>query len=388
MSTKISTSIAVLFLFIPAMLISAAENPGDPLRIFPISAETAGRGGTSVSTSSGYTSMIYNPAGFAAEDKSFTLLSLNPWIYTGAADVVPLIRSYIDAVNGVFGFTDKVLSLTQSNGFGLGGSAGLGYVGSGLGLGIILTADSRFTGTAEAGISGYMLFSGSVIAGYTVDLELGGLKLNIGGNIRPTIMIDSETDNRESLNILESLSNLTMIPETIMDLEAGYSLEFPFDLGLIFNIGPFLSGISIRDTGNTRRFSENGLTIGDSFNRIVSGELPRMISGNKTTVPMSIIAGIGFHPAPGDLFSPVIQMDADIMHLVSSGFEDISGSLSFGVEVGVLNFLNIRAGFRNGRITGGAGIVIPGIELNCSLFYKEGDQIPFSGAAAEFALRF
>ena len=357
----------------------------------PISAEIAGQGGAFTSVSDGYNALFSNPAGFAGESGSFTLISANPWIYADVDRIYSLSDKFIRSVNGEETFFPEAVLQASTGGFGIGGTVGLGYVGHGLGLGVVLIADSFFYGKDQADITGDITLTGALIAGYTVDLNFGGLNFNFGGNIRPMMMIESVADNAESLLLLDSFTGITGVPGLILGLDAFYSLGFSFDLGLLFSVGPFSGGISVRDTGSTQRYYEDGITFADSLDMISKGKIPGLIADSTHNIPMLITTGIAFQPELGDLedyFMPVLHLDLNISDIIAGGIENLGNCLSFGAEIELFRFFLIRGGFSNGRITGGGAVKIPGLEIGCSVFSVYKAQHSTAGAAAEIAIRF
>ncbi len=195
----------------------------DPL-FAPVLPEIIGQGGAFTANAHGYGALVTNPAGFSMKGGSFTLLSAN---------VSPYFLPTEDAIKGVKALMgdDKptgvsiLADIITTNGIGANVNAGLGIVGKGLGLGIIIDADTFGSGKTALGSS----FDGAVtatgIAGYSLKLGTDKFGLNIGGDVR--LMHRIKMDN---IAITELLAK-----DASFKAAAGNAIAL--DLGAIMQLG-------------------------------------------------------------------------------------------------------------------------------------------------------
>ncbi len=363
---------------------------------FPFSPAIMATGGAGGATASGYDSLFSNPAGFAAGSSSFTLAALQPWVYTLPERAMGLASAFSgDDSSGTI--RDIVADDLASNGFGVGGSAGMGWVGSGLGLGFSMAFDSYLYDTGSGSLAGDSSLSVSAVLGYAVPISLGSSLLYLGADVRPTVRIDSSLSDAEAEAFLDSLAGLNDPLGAISGSQARYGVGFAIDAGAILEMGRLSLGLSVRDLGGTRFAYESG-SFGEALDDMVGGKLPPD-SGDEEYVPMKVNAGLSLQLFQGRIvsfFNPVLYGEVrDATSFIDSLTEGEVSPLLYthcGADLELFGFLNLRAGLYQGYATAGLGIDLPLLDLQAAYFTRElGTDIgekPSSGLTLEASLRF
>jgi len=368
-----------IFLILLIVIVAAGTSFAldDPL-FAPVLPEVIGQGGAFTANAHGYGALVTNPAGFSMKGGSFTLLSANAG---------PYFLPTNDAINGVKALMDGdtptgvslLADIITTNGIGANVNAGLGIVGKGLGLGIIIDADTFGSGKTALGTS----FDGAVtatgIAGYSLKLGTDKFGLNIGGDVR--LMHRIKMDNIAITDLLA----------TDPSFKAAAGNAIALDLGAIMQLGSLSFGLSIRDLGGTQFMYSDPVSIdSDSFDPMGSGDIKLY------KIPMQGTVGISFHPDLGGLsflFDPTVSFD--YQHVF---YKDPENTPSFwtklhaGTEIKVLKFIKVRAGINQGYVTAGVGAKLLFLDVNASYYTREmgrfAGQQPNSGFTVETAIRF
>lgn len=369
----------------------------------PRSPEVMAQGGSFTAVAAGYNSLFTNPAGFGSKKGSLTLVTANPWVYIRPDE------EFINTVSGLAGggeSQDAMLALLPeinnqitSGGVGVGFSTGLAWAGKGLGLGVVGMVDSYIHGNTLLGAEGEATATVGLIGGLAIPLDILGMRLTIGGDVRPMYRAYVPMNNDLVISLLSSLEDENADPLALLMGESAYAgVGLGIDVGAMLDIGPFTVGLSVRDLFGTRfSFSESTLqTIVDEVSTTQS--LPEGTAIDESTVymiPMEINVGAAFHPDLGGFsffLDPKVHIDLkDPVGVIRDG-ESPWSLLHLGAEVKLLRLLALRGGFYQGYITGGVGLDLLFAEVNASFFTLErgkfiGDR-PSSGVTVEAALRF
>lgn len=361
----------------------------------PSSSAIMAQGGAGGITSGGYDALFNNPAGFACDPSSFTLVSTQPWVYTLPETFPDLMTNLSDGdSDGVRSIIDEGL---PSNGFGVGGSAGLGWVGSGIGLGISATFDSYIYEKESSILEGDALFSVSAVLGYAVPFDIGKFRIIAGADLRPTLRIDADLSNDEAHAFLESLASWDDPIASISEAEARYGVGFAIDAGLIVDAERFRLGVAVRDLGDTRYAFETE-TFSDALSNLTGGNLPPD-RGDEEYVPMTINAGASFHLFGGRLATFIDPVLIGEIHDVKAFIDSLQGDdtspllyTHIGADIGLFDIIHFRGGLNQGNLTAGIGLDLPVIDLSAAYFTRElgaaiGEQRS-SGLTFDAAIRF
>jgi hypothetical protein len=282
-----------------------------------------------------------------------------------------------------------------TGGFGFGFSEGIGYVGKGVGLGVVLNVDSYLWGPTTLGAVGRMDATLAFIGGLALPINLFGIKINLGADLRPMIRIRVPLDYTVMFDMIDALQNGGNPLEALNTVDSLHGYAFGLDLGAIAELGNFRLGISVRDFLGTRfAYKEN------QFADIVSslrstGGFPAVGTGvDDYVVPMDVSVGASYHLDFGSLSSvidPVVHASLNDLIGVIRDERSPWTQLHIGTEIGLFRFLKLRGGFNQGYVTLGAGADLSIFELNAAFFTREmgkhiGDR-PNAGMTVEVAIR-
>jgi hypothetical protein len=383
--------LALLVLCLGAAGLFAAD-AGVEAPLFVASPEVLAQGGSFVANAQGFNGLLYNPASFALPGGSFTALSTTAWMYADPSRAFELVRGGAGP-ESLLSFAAQEVT---AGGFGGGFATGIGYVGRGVGLGALLTVDSYLWGSTAFGAEGDLSATLAFVAGWSFPIQLWGLKLYAGADLRPMIRVRAPMDYTAMIGMLDALQGGGNPLAALSSVDTLYGYAFAIDMGAIAELGDLRLGLAVRDFLGTR-FAYN-LSSFDTFLDSLreTGTFPT--TGAAVTgysIPMRIDAGASYHLDLGPLnalLDPVVHASVDDLLGLLEGGSSLWPLLHLGTEVGVLHFLKVRAGLDQGYFTLGAGLKLLFLDLNLALFTREmglysGDR-PSSGMTVEVALRF
>jgi hypothetical protein len=374
-------------------LLAQAANAADELPFAPAVPQILGQGGAQAASAQGYGSFFSNPAGFSRSAGTLTAVSLSSWLYASPYGLIALPAAVVQAPPDPAGLLG---SQVTTGGFGLGAAMGIGYSGNGLGLGTFVVLDSYLHGESLASASGDLTATAAVVLGLSVPLQVLGITVHAGGDVRPMVRIHVPITAGQGPALISSLAWGGDWLSVLASSPALYGMGVAMDLGIIAEIQQLTVGVSVRDLGGTT-FNYFQTTVGAVQSSLATGlRLPAAgPAGDTYTVPMSIDAGVALRPDLGKgraVIDPTVHVDvADIVGLVS-GARDPWTYLHAGAEVTMGSLLTVRAGLSQGYITGGIGLRLAFLDLNLAVFTREMGRAqwsdPSTGAVLELALRF
>jgi len=395
----------ILTIFILASgIVFAQDETGDTIFLDPFvprSPEVMAQGGSFTAVAAGYNALFTNPAGFASDKGSLTIVSANPWIYVRPDQVLEVVEGLTAESTGeedpMMALIPLINEQITTGGMGLGFSTGLAWTGKGLGLGVVGMVDSYIYGDKLLGAEGEATATVGLVGGLAIPFDVLGMTLTIGGDVRPMYRAYIPMGNDLVIDLLSSLGDETADPLAMLMEQSAYAgVGLGLDLGAMLDIGPFTVGMSIRDLFGTRfSFSSSSLQeIVDSIE--TEGGLPEGSIVNDTyMIPMEINLGASFHPDLGGfsfIIDPKVHVDLKDPIGVIRDKQSPWTLLHIGAEAKMFRFLSLRGGFNQGYITGGLGMKLLFLDVNASFFTLErgryiGDK-PNSGVTLEAALRF
>jgi len=366
--------------FCGTFLLSATETvKEDP---FPFWFPTyAAQGNSSIAYSDGFGALLSNPAGFALPKQEVNLLSWGFTLYSSPQARIPLLRSLIRSSTS--GQDEELLSKEfTEKGLGVASSLGIGYVGRGLGLGllagfdVVAGGDTYPLGLRGDGISQFML-----VVGYAVRKELGGVKFSFGGDIRPIVRIHAPMREYETALLLKQYIGTEITPlsgDFYSDTFALNGSGIGFDVGGLIQWNSFSLGVVFRDVFDTQLFySWNDL---DSIRTALgNGGLPPVnsVPGNAVySIPMSTVVGVAYDLS----FDRLKRLFWGRIHgewenptkfLHDPTWTNAKDAFRFGCEATFFSFLNVRAGFEGGSPTYGGGLKFAIFEANVAIFSRK-----------------
>ncbi len=423
-ATRRKTVVLLVAVIVGAMAPTGADAETIKQREFrPISPRIMGQGGSHVAIARGYESLFTNPAGIAwTETPELTIPSLTFWAHSRPDLLLPTIGAFgadetLDDQDG-----DPVLDTLKeqftTNGFGLGMSLGIGYVGHRIGLGLNIAADSYLYGeTFPLGLEGEIQQQMTFTVGYGHPFEIGPVSLAVGGALRPTLRIVSLVDSDTAADLIAQFFDVDVDengtngdngdePDLFDSITALNGWGVGFDAGLLAQYQSFTFGVQARNLFNTRmEYSRNDL--GEIMGALASGGLPSRPTDSddpafvaeKYEIPVEYSFGVAWHPDLGEtaaIFDPRLHVQVTDPFKLTDQDQDRARSfwtrVHLGTELTFLNFFDWRLGLNQGYFTTGFGVDLAFFNINFALYSQEFGRYPgdqqVGGAALEFAFRF
>ena len=350
--------------------------------LVPKTAKSMAMGGVFTAVPTSEFSFFGNPAGFASKKSTLMFPSVDAWAYfrpTGSN------ISTLAASDSSSFMTNAFNLMAQNGGTGGGASVGMGFVLKGLGVGLFATTDEYAEGSSPASGVLHSETELSSIIGLGLPIQLGDLRLNVGGDLRPFYRIS-----------LQDVALTTVIDNPSPDkLYADAFFGVAMDLGATLQLGPVTLGLSLRDIAPSYAISSDTLT--NVLASLQNGALPAAsANANAAVFTPNVTAGLAWSPkvAPG-LFDPTLYFELQNPVSVFKEGAGIGSALNLihtGAELKFLNFIMLRGGLNRGWLSAGAGLKLLFIDLNAAVFTEElgalpGDK-PRSGLAIQAAIRF
>ncbi len=289
----------------------------------------------------------------------------------------------------------------------VGGMAGIGYVGNGIGLGLFLNTEGIVDGTNLLQATGMAFNTITFVGG--LGLSFGNLHLGLA--IRPTIFGYSEISAAPIVSSYLAGGSFDGFDiSTIFTNAVYFGSGLGIDVGALYELGPFSFGIGVKDFLGTH-IAYRATTFDEYYQAIIAASLP--LGSELTaeeedaawTIPMKVNVGAEFHPDLGVtsfLFDPSVSVDLLDLSLALRTFQagqqmttdQILSMLNFGGEVNLLRFLSVRGGYYGGYLSAGLGLDIFVVDINAAIAGDFGrdaaGQWGFSnvGGSVEFAFRF
>ncbi len=374
-----------------ALLVGGAAFGQSTLSNFsPKDARSMAMGGAFVAMSEGFQSFYGNPAAFADKKAELTLMSMTPWLYLSPT------TANIDAVSGLIAgegdeaaMVSTLSDLVTQNGFGAGASFGLGWVGKGLGIGLVGGADAYLSGKTLFGAEGSLDGQMNAVIGIGVPLNLGPFRLQVGGDVRPYLRMTGDIVGTDLIGMLAGGGEFDPLT---LPVDVGFGLAV--DLGATLDLGKLVSvGLAIRDLSTKQTYSQS--TLGEVVESLGSGGLPSGTEAPYTVMP-NITVGAAVTPIPAFL-RPLI--DVTVIAEIQDPIKVIRDKSSMwnlfhiGAEAETLGgLIALRTGLNKGWLSFGAGLDLLIMEVNVALFTEELGPYPGdrgrTGVSAEVAIRF
>ncbi|MCK4515923.1 MAG: hypothetical protein KAU31_11735, partial [Spirochaetaceae bacterium] len=259
----------------------------------------------------------------------------------------------------------------------VGGMAGIGYVGNGIGLGLFLNTEGIVNGTNVLQATGMAFNTITFVGG--LGLSFGNLHLGLA--IRPTIFGYSEIFAAPIVS--SCLSGGSPDLSSIFTNAVYFGSGLGVDVGALYELGPFSFGIAAKDLLGTQ-IAYRTTTFDEYYQAIIAASLP--LGSELTaeeedaawTIPMKVNLGAEFHPDLGVvsyLFDPSLSVDLLDLSLalrtIQAGqqmtTDQILSMLNFGGEVNLLRFLSVRGGYYGGYLSAGLGLDIFLVDINAAV---------------------
>jgi hypothetical protein len=165
---------------------------------------------------------------------------------------------------------------------------------------------------------------------------------------------------------------------------------FAIDAGGTLSIGPFSLGFMVRDLADRFAMKES------SIKEIAETYMVPMGGLDFYAISPIYTVGLSLALDQDSLLPVTLFVEADdplsIFPLFSSNIKEIPSKMYFGIEIGVLKFFALRAGFNQGCFSAGFGIHLLFLDLNAAMFTEPvniaGSKIKRSGVMLQGAIKF
>ncbi len=369
--SKTFLSIAALLLLLPAVFASAFEF--QPM-IFP-SARTDALGGMHAALSDDISVLISNPAAYRSAPPQFSAAelttNLNGPIFS-LADIVFRIVGGTSATSLLNEPDVQKLLTSLSTGATINGPIALGYIGNGLGFGLFNSTTANFSTegtvpTVTSEIREDLLF----VAGYGFRIPVpdswhGTLDVGFSVKTFTRAAVDWSQSILDFFSLITSPS-LNSILNQPFNLDVGFGL----DTGALYSWNSTVSvGLAVRNL-----YAPVARSSWTSVNSFSSGGIATKSYGY---APLDLSLGVLYTPKWAFLedyvSSPKFMLDySDMLDFWTHPDTARNPVLhvGLGVEVTVLDILDLRGGFGDGYFSAGAGIDLTVVQFGLTMYGQE-----------------
>jgi hypothetical protein len=381
----------VLLLTVAALTLASASLAAQSYTTYasmvPKTAKSMGLGGVFSSVPTAEFSFFGNPASFAAPKATLILPTLDAVVYLKPTS------GNIDKLTNGMGDQKSIINtavdlMADNGGAGFGLNTGIGLAGRGLGVGVFLTEDTYMEGSNLASGLLHTDAQGTAVVGLGFPLQLGDLRLALGGDIRPFYRVSLQPTVLTKV-VTPMLNDED--PTKVIDAYAFFGVAM--DLGATLQLSSLTLGLSIRDIAPA--FPLWSGTLADLKANAAAGTDTSGSDAFARFIP-NVTLGLSWAPQilPG-IIDPTVYFEVQDPVAVFSSSDGAGTALNLfhaGAEVKLLSFIYLRGGINRGWLSAGAGVKLLFIDLNASVFTEElgtlpGDQ-PRSGMAVQAAIRF
>ncbi len=349
--------IVMLFTFIsPALFADTYDNP-----VEYISPVTSAVGGSHVTRNEGFSDLFNNPAGFKSAGEEISLAELNLGLKGPVFDIANMF---------VTGDYSNITTIFQGiyAGLDLLGPVSFGYVGDGLGVGILSSSLGSVSSTGPLTVE---VNAGEEIAlsgGYAFRVPVGDPsvhKLDFGMLLKGTF--------RGTVSFEESVLNIMNVSvDSLLNSDFDFMIGIGFDLGVRYNYrNIFTAGLTAHDV-----YSPSIHNLYDSPMSFTSGSSP--VSTTYGITPFRLDAGVMYSPdfSELNLFISSLKLYADYRDIFDFWLYPAQAvnpvlHLGIGTEVTLLEILKVRAGLNQGLPAAGLGLDLHYFTLNAAMFGTE-----------------
>lgn len=335
-------------------------------------ARSMGIGGSFAATSWGYDSLYGNPAAAASTKPQFMIADLSAWAYLKPT------QANIDKALAIAGgkaspaeMAAAANDLIVGNGFGGGFSTGLGYVGTGLALGMYAIGDAVAEGDSALGAKVTSSASINLVVGLGFPIPLGDKAvLRLGGDMRPFFRADSVDGGWLFADLLTAFAGGGNIEYVINGelVDGGFGLAM--DLGAQLQLGSFSLGLAVRDLSPS--FVTSQETVSQLLANLSAGTIPDLSTGKAETMLPAVYLGLAWKPKllPGFL-EPGLYLEVQDPVAVVMDKASVWNLVHAGLDLKLFSFITLQAGFNKGWLSAGAGVNLYLVELNAAVFTEE-----------------
>lgn len=378
-----------MLILLPMTMIMAGsfDVPVNTDPVFYRSAAVEAAGGAQTATASGFDSLFSNPAGLSRKGGELLFGSVNVYSdFILDEDEILFLGEFFNTEGDISFFEEDddnaATGVAIGNAIGLEDGVntsinmGFGLAAFGLGLGFMTDIDmglqSDGLGTTVGNTSSDLAIffdpkvTSSLVAGLSHGFDLGATKLHVGADAKA--IVRAQFVESESLDLVEALRSDSEYD--ISDREVMLSAGYGFDAGAILELpAGFSVGVSANDIGGTEM-----MKITRSIGYLDATEDPEALmqevldSTASDTIPMTLIAGVGFDKPGRGLFDLKVSADY-IVELDELAEEpELIDQIRAGAEISVLGIAKVRGGINRGILTAGVGIDLLLVEANATFY--------------------
>ena len=312
------------------------------------------------------------------------LTSATSWIYARPDQLMAQAAKLAAGTTSSADTFNFVNSQVTKGGFGGGWSYGVGYVRDGFGIGAAFILDSLLYGQTLLGMTGDLTATLGFIGGLSLPFDILGVKVHVGGDVRPMVRIHAPITNSNAVSLVNALANGGDLAAALNSTTAYYGSGIGLRSGR--HRGAGLVQLRALDTGpGWNPLPVQLQYIRRSDRRPRRGAFPAGGQVSDTyEIPMDIGVGISFHPDLGTVryfVDPRISVDFRNMVGAFDGSAVVWTLLHAGVEVRLLNMFTLSGGVNQGYFTFGGGVKLIALTLNAAGIHTGARRAP--GGSAE-----
>lgn len=349
----------IILLLVIVSVSSFGADYDDPVEY--ISPVISSIGGPHVTMNDGFSSLLNNPAGFKSAEQEISIAELTIGLKGPVFDIANMI---------VTSDYSNITSIFQGiyAGMDLMGPLAFGYVGNGLGFGILGSTVGSVSSTGPL----------------TVNVEAGE-EITLCGGYAFSIPIDPESNNTLDFGMLlkGTFKGVVEFEESVLNimslsLDSVLNENFDFITGIGFDLGIRYSYKNIFTAGITGHdvYSPTMHNLYSSVSAFASGASP--VSTTYSIVPFRMDAGVMYSPdfSEKNSFISSLKIFADYYDIFDFWLYPslaVNPVLHIGVgtEITLLEILSVRAGINQGLFAAGLGLDLHYFTLNAAMFGTE-----------------
>jgi hypothetical protein len=343
-------------------------------------------GGAFTSLSSGFEGLYGNPASFAADKGQFTLLTLSTWAYVRPTEAnIAKVEALASGSASDQETLSTINDFVVDNGLGAGFSGGLGFVGKGLGIGAYVAADAVASGASAMGATMDSAAVANVVLGLGFPLKFGGLRLDLGGDVRPFYRVDSAGAGWAFSEFLGAMMGGGDMSSVLMgeQVSSGFGLAMDFGGKLSWKALSF--GLSVRDL--VPSFLTTQGSVQDLVNQLSSGNLSTASGSSSSYFLPTVNVGVSWSPRLIPHFiEPSLCLELQDPVSVISDKDSFWNLFHVGGELKLLSFISLRAGLNKGWASAGFGLNLIFMEIDGAAFTEELGSHPGDSGRSGIAL--
>ncbi|MBI9108249.1 MAG: hypothetical protein JEZ04_15975 [Spirochaetales bacterium] len=370
------TSCFILILILCASVFSQTAPDYYADDVYFITGVDSGLGGPYPTDNSGLESLFANPAAFKSADEELSITNTTILLTGPIFDIATLVISSLSS-GGDFATilaspsTQSILSGLYS-GFSMTGPLFFGYVGDGFGFGLFNSTDFHLR--SKGALSLAMNFSEKVFlaGGYAFRIPLSqdethaiDIGVMLKGGVEGEVVIE-----KSFLELPAMLASLG--PDLLLGEQFEFSTIIGLDLGALYTWEGFLSaGLSLQDV-----FSPTvKYTYATGINGFIAADDPIIENG---LIPFKLNVGVEINPT-----IPFLEQWVTNLRFMAA-YDDVLDFLLYpteatnmllhiktGLEITMLDILDIRLGLAEGLLNAGFGLDLQIFTLNAAMFGSE-----------------